>query len=304
VLLLNYNSAEHTIPCIESLLASDYPNLRIIVVDNGSTDGSPAVISKRFPCATLIRLPSGIAMAAARNLGIRRALEEGCSHLAILDNDTRADKRLVSHLVETCERHRGAVAVSPKIYWLRHPERFWFVYGRLSLWTGVYSNPAYNAVDRGQYETEMEVEIVSTCCFLMPRRIAERVQFDDSLCYNDDVEWSLRCQREGFRIVYCPKAKVWHVVGGGQGKSPPALLRYLWTRDQWRTLRKYARPWQMASLVLLYPLRFALRLVKLGGGGRWDCVGAELRGTRDGLLAPLDSAEAPRAEPSYHTPGL
>jgi hypothetical protein len=243
-------------------------------------------------------------MAAARNLGISRALEQGCSHLAILDNDTRADKRLISHLVETCERHQGAVAVSPKIYWLRHPDRFWFVYGRLSLWTGLYLNPAHNAIDRGQYETEMEVEIVSTCCFMMPRRIAQRVQFDDALYYNDDVEWSLRCRREGFGIVYCPKAKVWHAVGGGEGKNPPALLRYLWTRDQWRTLRKHARPWQMASLALLYPLRCSFRLANFVRAGRWDCVWGELRGARDGLLAPRDSAEAPGTGPRCHKPGL
>jgi hypothetical protein len=286
VVLLNWNSAEHTIPCLQSLLKSDCPNPRVVVVDNGSTDDSPAVVSGRFPGVTLIRAPGPTPMAAARNLGIRRALQD--SHLLMLDNDTRVDRRMISHLLETCARHEGAVAVSPKIYWLRDPDRFWFVHGRQSLWTGVYSNPAYNAIDRGQYETEMEVQIASTCCLLMPRRIAEGVQFDEALYYNDDVEWSLRCRREGFKIIYCPAARVWHSVGGGQSKNPPALLRYLWTRDQWWTLRKYARPWHMASLAMLYPLRCSFRMAKSVCGGQWDCLWAELRGAKDGLLAPLD----------------
>jgi len=89
VILANWNGAEFTIPCIESLSQSDYPDFVTIVVDDGSTDDSPAQITRRFPNLELLRQSTNLGLSQARNRGMERALELRCDYVMILDNETR-----------------------------------------------------------------------------------------------------------------------------------------------------------------------------------------------------------------------
>ncbi len=293
VVLVNWNGAEFTIPCIESLSKCDYPDFVTIVVDDGSTDDSPVQITRRFPGLEFLRQPGNLGVSQARNRGIERALELGCDYVMILDNDTRVDSTLISHLVATAKEYGDLVAVGPKIYYLRDPNRLWFAYGRLNLWTGLYSNPVYNSIDRGQFEQVVEMDSASSCCLLIPMEIIRLVGgFDPGFTRNEDVDWSLRCMSAGFRLLYCPQGKVWHFGGGSSRKQQPASIRYFLTRNQLWTLRKVGRPWHLVSVSLLYPLHCGWRLAKMALKGEWGCMCAELRGVKDGFFAPLSPADA------------
>ncbi len=290
VILVNWNGAEFTIPCIESLLKSNYPNYQIIVVDNGSRDGSPERIVQEYPQVELLRQLSNSGLPKARNQGIECALKLGSEYAITLDNDTRADRDMISHLVGTAELANRASVVGPKIYWLHHPNRLWFAYGRLSLWTGVYSNPVYNQVDQGQFEEPVEMEVASGCCMLIPKKVFQTVGgFDEAFgrWAHDDVDWSLRCRRAGFGIIFSPKAKLWHRVGGSAQKISGASIRYHATRDQLWTLRKAATRWQIFTIASFYPLRAIVRISAMVARGQWDCIPAELRGAKDGFFGSI-----------------
>lgn len=288
VVLVNWNGGELTIPCIESLMESDHLNCEIIVVDDGSTDGSPEQIAEGFPDVEIIRQPANLGVSEARNRGIERAWELGSDYVLILDNDTRVDRRLISHLVATAKAHDDLVCVGPKIYWLHDPNRLWYAYGRLSFWTGIYTNPVFNAIDRGQFEKEIEMDVAGSCCLLIPKKIVLRVGgFDPAYTWNEDVDWSLRCRQAGFRLLYCPSGKVWHLVGGSSSKLESALKRYLLTRNQLWTLRKIVRPWHLVSIALFYPPHCFWRLARMILNRQWDCIRAELKGAKDGFFAPL-----------------
>jgi GT2 family glycosyltransferase len=297
VVLVNWNGAEFTIPCVQSLSESDYPDLVTIVVDDGSTDTSPAQIAQRFPGLELLRQTTNIGVWQARNRGIERALELGCEYVVILDNDTRVDRSLISRLVTMAREYDGSVAVGPKIYYLRDPKRLWYAYGHLNLRTGIYSNPVYNVLDEGQFDQRREMQLGSSCCLLIPRRILEVVGgFDTnySVYGGGDVDWSLRCWRAGFKLVYCPEGKLWHLVGGSANKIPRALIRYLTTRNQLWTLRKVVTPFQLMTITLFYPLRSLFRLARSAFRREWDCIPAELKGAKDGFLASIPPADTPR----------
>jgi GT2 family glycosyltransferase len=288
VVLANWNGAEFTIPCIESLLMSDYPDFRIIVVDDASTDASPVQIAQRFPEADLIGQPANRGVSAARNRGIARALELASDYVLFLDNDTKVDRSLISHLVATAEARNDAAAVGPKIYYLHDRSRLWFAFGQLSLWTGIYRNPVFGAMDRGQFDREREMEVASSCCLLVPARVLQVVGgFDPDYTWNEDVDWSLRCRRAGFPLVFCPKGKVWHKVGGSSQKQSAASIRYLLTRNQLWTFRRVARPCQMISISIVYAFRAILRIIAVMARRKWGCIPAELRGAKEGFFAPI-----------------
>ncbi len=129
---------------------------------------------------------------------------------------------------------------------------------------------------------------------LIPRSIVGSIGgFDHTyFSYVEDVEWSIRCRRAGFRIVLCPKAKLWHDVSV-TGKKRPAMMRYYLTRNHLWTLRRHATALQFATSMLLLPARSMLRMFRLILAADMKSMSAELRGLWDGLagkIAPASSA--------------
>jgi GT2 family glycosyltransferase len=288
VVILNWNGRDLTLRCLQDLRKSEYPELACVVVDNGSTDGSPEAIAKAYPETGIIRNATNLGWAVGSNQGIVWGLERGADYLLMLNNDAWGDPAMISSLVGTASDLHDQAAVIPKIYLGNDCTRFWFARGRVNFWTGLFTNPAYNLVDDGRFDFSPEVEYASGCCILIPRGIVQRVGgFDASFfSYVEDVDWSIRCRRAGFRIVLCPTAKLWHEVSV-TGKRQPATMRYLLTRNNLWALRRYASPWQFASAMLLLPLRSIWRISKVLRAHDWKSVRAEVRGLKDGLLGAV-----------------
>lgn len=290
VVILNWNGRDLTVACLKDLQKSDYPNVEFVVVDNGSTDGSAEAIGKAFPNVGMVRNSTNLGWAGGSNQGIAWGLAHGADYLLLLNNDVRTDPAMISNLVAwELKFHDQAVAI-PKIYLGSDPERFWFARGRVNFWTGVFSNPAFNLKDDGQFDSSPEVEYASGCCVLIPRGIAERVGgFDDTFfSYVEDVDWSIRCRRAGFRIVLCPAARLWHDVSV-TGKKQPAMMRYYLTRNHLWTMRRHASGLQFVSSLMFLPLRSLWRIIRLLAAGDGKSVMAELRGLKDGLSSDFAS---------------
>ncbi len=289
VILLNWNGGRYTIPCIESLRKSSHHDLQIIVVDNGSTDGSDGHISRTFPETVVIKNPVNVGFAEGNNIGIRYALQEGADYVLILNNDTLVDREMIAELIAATRASDDLVAACPKIYWLRDPNRLWFAGSRANLWTGVFSHVGMNQLDSSRYGNVEEIDFASGCCIFAPRRIIEAVGMFDAryFIYCEDVDWSVRCLRAGFRLLYVPKAKLWHVESGTTGDMTPQK-RYLATRNNIWTVRKHAHPLQKLVFVLFfYPIRALGHIAGMALSMQWRGVLAEVKGARDGFWAPL-----------------
>jgi GT2 family glycosyltransferase len=296
VVILNWNAAGLTLKCVESVRRSDYGRLEIVVIDNGSKDGSSDAIEARFPGITIVRNPTNVGFAEGSNQGIRCAIRNGAAYILLLNNDTVIDKGMISCLVETAAARKNRVAVSPKMLDGYEPSRLWFVFGKTSLWTGIFSNPAYNAPAETVFHPVISMEYASGCCILMPRELINAVgEFNPRFfAYCEDVEWSLRARRLGFQLLCDTRAELWHYIASTGGKNP-SRMRYLMTRNHIWTLRKHATKCQFAVFALVfYPPRCVLRLAKAVMNAQWGCIPAEFRGALDGFFAPLAPAGSPR----------
>lgn len=293
VVILNWNGRELTLRCLEDLRKSDYREVTPVVVDNGSTDGSIEAMAKSFPDVAIIRNDANRGWAGGSNQGIAWGLAHGFDYLLMLNNDARGDPGMISSLVAAATEIEDNAVTIPKIYLGSDPKRFWFATGRVSLGTGIFSNPAFNQMDDGQFDSAREAEYASGCCMLIPRGILERIGgFDHTFfSYVEDVEWSIRCRRAGFRIVLCPDARLWHDVSA-TGKKRPAMMRYYLTRNHLWTLRRHASALQFAAAILLLPARSSLRLFRLMIAADAESMWAELRGLWDGLTAKLAPANS------------
>ena len=268
-IVLNWNGKEVIADCLGSLLASDYPNLRVIVVDNGSVDGSVEYLKAEFPTVGLICSPVNLGYTGGNNLGIRRALEEGTAYVLLLNNDTVVDRECVSHLVRVAESNPRYGALNPKMYYFDPPNRLWYAGGAFSLWRGVSEIWGRKAVDEGQYDTLREVTFANGCALLIRTPVLQEVGLLDEALFSvaEDADLSIRIRRAGYQLAYVPQAQLWHREGfsslstlKGQGQ---AYRYYLYIRNSLWVLAKHARPIQLLVAYPYFLVNAGLRLTLL-----------------------------------------
>jgi hypothetical protein len=225
--VLGWNGRDDTLACLRSLRAVTYPDLSVVVVDNGSTDGGPDAVAAEFPEATLIRLDENRGFAGGVNVGMDAALESGADAVLLLNNDAVVNAGFLEPLVEAIEPGVGAVCAQildgdgSHIWYAGaayDPRR-----GHQGRHTG-YGLPPLSA-DVAPYETDR------ACggAMLLPRSALEPVgPLDESLfAYAEDVDWSLRARDAGLRIVVVPASVVRHRVSASTGgSSSPDSLYY------------------------------------------------------------------------------
>ena len=125
IILVNYNGKEYNEECIKSIFESSYKNLEVIVVDNDSKDGSPELLREQFgEKINLIMAGKNLGFSGANNIGIRKAIEDGCDYVVLLNNDTLIDKNLISNMLNASKEENDAV-ISPKIYYYDNKDIIW-----------------------------------------------------------------------------------------------------------------------------------------------------------------------------------
>ncbi len=124
--VLSWNGREHTLACLRSLERVAYEPFSVLVVDNGSTDGSADAVAAEHPDVTLVRLPENLGFAGGMNAGIRAALDEGADAVVTLNNDMEVDPEFVSPLVEAFDADPAAAAACSQILFQGEPSRIWY----------------------------------------------------------------------------------------------------------------------------------------------------------------------------------
>jgi GT2 family glycosyltransferase len=304
VVILNWNGAEFTIPCIKSVSQSVCSPQWIIVVDNGSRDNSPTKIKEAVPGIVLVRNEVNLGFTGGCNAGILQAVKIAApDFIWLLNNDTVVDKNCLKWLLEAVASVPSAAAATGKIFFQDEPTRLW--YG------GASFNPVvFSARHRGPHNRDQDsfrrpqfVPFVSGCCMLIRTAALERVGlFDDRFfAYYEDLDWCLRARRAGMALVYEPRAQLQHKVSATSrrltdkisGGTTTPFEHYHRTRNHFFVIRLHAkRPWQLLSaalLLLLNRLWFSLALLAVR---RFDKVDAVWRGTRDGLKTNLKAVQS------------
>ncbi len=211
ILIVNYNGKKHLDRCLRSFEQLDYPadRVEILVVDNGSTDGSEVEAQANHPRTRLIRNPKN-GYSAALNLGISQA--KG-TYIAFANNDVFVEPGWLSVLVNTLEANVQTGCAGGKI--LFENGRINSV-GHKSLPNFHWEDEGYNQEDHGQYESEQEVEGLCWAAVLFRRACLDDIGplDEDYILYYEDVDTSFQLYQRGWKMIYTPNAKAQHVFHG------------------------------------------------------------------------------------------
>jgi GT2 family glycosyltransferase len=219
-IVLNYNGRDLTLATLESLLALAAPQLDLLVVDNGSTDGSDAAVAARFPGVRRVRTETNLGISGGLNLGFRIGLDEGYDYLMPMNNDIEVAPDLLAELLTAAERDPGLGCLGPKCYFFHGDRnRIWSAGGVLRLREAVTRERGMGELDRGQYDRDSEVDYVNGALMLVRREALLATGLWDPVYQVsvEDADWCTRMKRAGFRCGYVHRARLWHMVSPTTG---------------------------------------------------------------------------------------
>lgn len=270
--IVNWNGKNDTLACLASLQKINVLNnmLSVIVVDNGSTDDSVSAVRGAYPDVVVVETGDNLGFTGGNNAGIKKALALGADLVWLLNNDTIVDRNVLSFVKAFEDPKVGACG--SKIYFAAghefHHDRygesergkiFWYA-GGLVDWDNVYaSHRGVDEVDHGQYEETMETPFITGCSFIVRADVIQNVgTLDDRYyLYLEDLDWSLRIQKAGWKTMYVPSSLVWHVNAGSSGRPGNPLQNYYLTRNRFLLGMKYA-PLRSKAALLREAVRFLI----------------------------------------------
>lgn len=240
VIVLNYNTRDLTLSCLQTLsVLAQAEDWQIIVVDNGSSDGSVEAIEAGFPEVELIASPANRGYAAGNNLGLRQAVGDS---VILLNSDVIADAAVLKALAGYLADHPDVGAVSPRLLTQAGTAQA-FAFGHdpslgYLLRRGFYALVLRRALHDWNVAHPLDVDWISGACFCVRRSILAQVGLLDErfFLYFEDNEWCMRMRAAGWRVVYHPGWSVVHLGGASQvrGQGSPQLyydsLLYLYQK--------------------------------------------------------------------------
>jgi GT2 family glycosyltransferase len=226
IIILNWNGKDDTLECLESVYKLDYPNFTVVVVDNGSTDGSPTAIREAFPEVTSIENGANLGFAAGNNVGIRYALEHDADYIWLLNNDTTIKTDSLAKLVAFAEGHPHVGMLSPTIHYYSEPDTVWFAGGRID-WQNAIGWHLYDA--HVFNNLPVHERYLTGCAVLVRQEVINRIGPLDErfFLYFEDTDWSFRSFEAGYDLAVVPGSMIFHKSSKSVGKKSPRYWFYI-----------------------------------------------------------------------------
>jgi GT2 family glycosyltransferase len=263
-IVLNWCGEADTAACLRSLAAGDYPALRVLLVDNGSPDGSGDKLHAAFPETPYLQTGTNLGYTGGNNRGMELALEDGCDYVLVLNNDTVAEPDCVSRLVAAARSRPRVGAVGPKILYADEPDRIWFAGGDLSRTRalGTHRREGERDDDASAYAGPEEVTFLTGCCLLIPADVVREVGGfeEDFFAYAEDVDLSLRLAERGYSLLYEPRARLLHRISPTEQPSPFGIRHA--TRNRRRLARRRFTAAERVRFALFF---YPTRLIRAAG---------------------------------------
>lgn len=234
VVILNWNGGDDTLACLESFASIDYPSMRVIVADNGSTDDSPAAIRTTYPWVEFIENGANFGFAGGNNSAIRRVVNSGADFVFLLNNDTIVGPEILSAFVDASRRMPDCGVFGAKIYFYDRKDVLWYAGGYWDPETLSFGEYGAGEIDVGQYDNLTETEWVIGCAMFIRADVFRKIGLLDPAFFlnNEEIDFCSRAKRAGFRCAYVPEAKLWHKISVSFGGEDSPMKEYFGARNR------------------------------------------------------------------------
>ena len=298
IVLVNWNSFDLTKDTIISLQAAIFQNFDIIVVDNGSMDGSGDALKNHFPYIILIKAEHNKGFTGGNNLGMQYALDHGYIYIMMLNNDVLVDPYFLQPLVDTLEKNANIGAVQPLIYFHHNKNLIWNAGSVYHALLGVCTTPDYNKKDpeHSFKHQQKKIDWITGCAFMIRASVLRETGLlkEGFFIYYEDVDLSFRIKNAGFQLSYVPNAVIYHIAGmsqkatikGKEGFVSPKV-HFLNARNRIWFLKEHTPLWAIPTVLIFNTFYFFSIGFYFIFRARWQKWKAWNRGIWHGLTKKL-----------------
>jgi len=255
IIVLTWNNFTDTAECLHSLRKLDYPRYNVVLVDNGSTDGSIERLQSVFPEVKIIRNSENIGYAGGNNIGIEYALSKDVDYIILLNNDTIVDINLATELIQASHTSENVGIFGCVNYYYNDRKRIQFSGGTFDWKTGDIIDTTRHEIDEGQFQLLKEVDTVAGSCLFLPTRVIKTVGLFDNRYFLTFEESDLCCRvkKAGYKVYTYLGARIWHKVSvsGQAQKEGLNILKYYAVRNRFLFLMRNS-PKQFLPISLTY----------------------------------------------------
>lgn len=250
IIIVNWNGLRFLDNCLSSADNQSYQDFEVILIDNGSIDGSVELVRVNFPDVIIIENKENLGFAKANNQGIEIARGK---YIATLNNDTKLDKNWLSNLVNAAESSERRVGMwAPKILSMQERTKIDSVGGLLIYRDGIARGRGRGKEDKGQFDKEEEILFPSACSALYRKDMVDEIGYfdEDFFAYCEDSDLGFRARLAGWNAVSVPDAVVYHHYSGSTGKYSETKAFLVERNHLWLAIKIF--PVTMLALTPFY----------------------------------------------------
>lgn len=234
IVICNYNKSSYVLKCIETVLASEYQDFDLYVVDNASTDDSVKAIRDTYgDCVNVLENSENLGGSGGFNTGLRKVLEKDYKYVCCLDNDVQVTPEAIGAMRDFLEENTEVGMVSAKVYHLQMQEYV----QQMGLY--IHFNPFYaetifaDVKDDGSLPEVVYCDTVAACALMMPVKVVREVGLmpEDNFIYWDDMEWGYLVKKQGYQVAAIGSAKVYHEMSANVRRENTFSKYYLWRNN-------------------------------------------------------------------------
>lgn len=230
IIIVNWNTKQHLLNCLDSLSNSNYYTQEIIVVDNASSDGSIDAVTSRFPTTKIIENNENLGFSKANNIGIWQSTGR---YICLINSDVIVLDRCIEKLMEFMDKNPSIGLAGPRIL---NPDSSLQVTCRHfpSVWNNLCQALGLNKIfPKSSFFTEpfmkywahdevRKVDVISGCFWMVRREAINEVGLldEDFFIYGEDIDWCKRFHNAGWDIVFYPEAEAIHYGGASSANAP------------------------------------------------------------------------------------
>jgi GT2 family glycosyltransferase len=292
----NWNGGAENLECLRSLLEQGLPEGNVVFVDNGSSDGSLALVRAKHPGLRVIENKSNLGFGEAANQGALRALDLGARAVFFVNNDAVVPPGTLARLAAELEARPRAGIVGPRVLYKADPARVWCAGGELTWRQNLSTLRGHLEPDGPRWRETRAVDYVPGCALLARKELLVQVGLFDAqyFAYMEDVDLCLRARRGGFEVWLVGEVAVLHATSQATGGGYNPRRKYMMGVNSIWFLRRHAHAGHWLRFVVFDVLSLPLLWIAGIFRGRSKAVAAKALGILDGLRGKRVTAEAIR----------
>lgn len=281
IIIVNWNGCHYLPVCLESIAAQSYRDFEVVLVDNGSTDGSLDLMQEQYPWVRTVALDHNSGFATGNNIGLQHA--QGRDFVVALNNDTRVAADWLAILVQTADDRPDAGIIGCRVVAMGEPDLIDSVgHGicRDGMSRGRFRRQRWSRVGPAMGEVE-EVLLPTACAALYRRTLVEQIGFfdDDMFAFAEDTDLGLRARRAGWGALVATRAVVEHQYSGTGGVFSPFKIQLVERNHYWVAIKTFPRSWLLLLpwyTLVRYLVQVRCVLTGAGSGGEFAGSGSKL----------------------------